>query len=202
MELWWEERHTDRETAGVGRGDSMLHLKNESSSPSSPQTHFLFVANLSDSLLSDGFTGGGWDGRAEKKTFTGQTFTNPPPPPPPLISASLHNECKGFLPHLKKRGLWQWKWDKNKKDWSLPPSSVSFQSTWMAEPMQETAWSSGGLVDGDQLHGWSSRQICSFVKKLWTWVNSAAMHHFRENTCLSSSCSLRVVSLFTQTCRL
>lgn len=41
-------------------------LKNESNSPSSPLAPSLFLANLSAPLLSDGFTGGGRDGRGEK----------------------------------------------------------------------------------------------------------------------------------------
>ena len=58
-------------------------LKNESNSPSSPLAPSLFLANLSAPLLSDGFTGGGRDGRGEeekkqmqKSPFTGRTFTS------------------------------------------------------------------------------------------------------------------------------
>lgn len=62
--MWWEERDTQRGRNGGGYFVSLL--KNESNSPSSPLAPSLFPANLSAPLLSDGFTGGGRDGREEK----------------------------------------------------------------------------------------------------------------------------------------
>lgn len=62
--MQWEERDTQRgENSG---GYFVPLLKNESNSPSSPLAPSLFPANLSAALLSDGFAGGGRDGREEK----------------------------------------------------------------------------------------------------------------------------------------
>lgn len=79
-------------------------LKNESNSPSSPLAPSLFLANLSAPLLSDGFTGGGRDGRGEeekkqmqKSPFTGRTFTSEKRKKNKnLVSASFQSEWKRF----------------------------------------------------------------------------------------------------------
>lgn len=56
-------------------------LKNESNSPSSPLALSSFPANLSAPSSSDGFTGGGTDGRGgEESSRRASPFTDKPSP--------------------------------------------------------------------------------------------------------------------------
>lgn len=105
--MWWEERDAQR---GRNSGGYFVPLlKNESNSPSSPLAPSLFLANLSAPLLSDGFTGGGRDGRGEKNRR--RTLHSQAKPLPlkkqkkkNLVSASFPKEWKSFsLSCLKKK---------------------------------------------------------------------------------------------------
>lgn len=139
----WEERDTQR---GRNSGGYFVPLlKNESNSPSSPLAPFFYFQPTCQlhcylmALLVEAV-----DGRGEKNTR--RTLHSRAKPLPlkkknkkkDLVSASFQNEWKSFsLSCLKKRkekrGLQQWKWDKNKKKglWRLESSTlpcVSFRT--------------------------------------------------------------------------
>lgn len=97
-----------------------------------------------------------WE-RGEKQTwnppFRSQTFTSGDKTKTLLVPLFKMNG-RVSLSGWTKRGLQQWKWDKTKKKSAeirvFHPPLCLFQSTWMPEPMQETAWSSGGRAAGGQ----------------------------------------------------
>ena len=100
------------------------------------------------------------------------------------------------LPCLKKGGFSsgsETKIGKKKKSVEIrvfhPPLCL-FQSTWTPEPMQETAWSSGGRAAGGQptVSLWVAMdRSVHLQEKLWTSVtpDSVAMHQNRENPSIS-----------------
>lgn len=121
-----------------------------------------------------------------------------------LVSASFLNEWESFpsllflFLFLKKEGFSKWKWDKNKKKKSAEirvfhPPLCLFQSTWMPEPMQETAWSSGGRAAG----GLPPVSLPVAVDRSVHWQQSYELHQLlilqrcstseRERQCLLPS---------------